>query len=368
MAPRWIPQEDRLLRTLYPAGVSIRTIARQVGRSEDAVSERRRTLGLAARARSRPWTADEDAFVRGAAAIDLPATAIATRLQRSPEDVRRRRRRLVGVARAGRPYSASDDDAIRDCWTNSGDARALAQRLGRSTASVRLRARKLDLHDPAPRPRWSVCEDAAVRDGYARGLTCEQIARELPARTTLAVAARAAKLGLATYARVWTPTDDGALRQLTRDSLPLERAAQLLGRTPEALRARARKLGLEPLSSRPARRQAWRWTPDEDELLRLHAGLNPASLVELLERSPEAVTQRMRRLGLRRGRERSPHHPVPARKGLTPGERATVARELRVGGPRRHLALAHRLEVPPADIRRVAAPTPRDRSSFDGGP
>ncbi len=358
MPPRWIPEKDRLLHRLYAEGVPIRMIARQVGRSEDAVSERRRTLGLAARPRSRPWTAAEDEFVRGGTAIDLPATVIATSLRRSPEEVRRRRRTLVGVAPTGRPYTTSDDDAIRGCWANDQDVRALAQRLGRSTGSIRLRARKLGLHDPPPRPRWSPDEDATVRDGYERGLTCEQIARELSARTAPAVAARAAKLGLATYARVWTPADDGALRQLTSDGLPLERAAQLLGRTPEALRARARKLRLAPLLSRPASRQGRGWTPDEDDLLRLHVGLNPASLAELLERSPEAITQRMRRLDLRRGAERSPHHPVAVRKGLTPGERATVTRELRVGGPRRHLALADRLDVPPADIRRVVASTP----------
>ncbi len=363
MAPRWIPEEDRHLLRLYAAGVPIRMIARQVGRSEDAVSERRRTLGLAARLRTRPWTADEDEFVRGGAAIDLPATVIGARLHRSSEEIRRRRRTLVGVGRTARRYSARDDVEIRACWANCEDASALAQQLGRSAASIRLRARKLDLHDPPPRPRWSAGEDAVLRDGYTRGLTCEQIARELSGRTATAVAARAAKLGLATYARLWTPTDDGALRRLTRDSMPLERAAQLLRRTPEALRARARKLGLEPLSSRTARRKARRWTPDEDELLRLHAGLNPASLAELLERSPEAVAQRMRRVGLRRGSERSPHHPVAARRGLTPGERATVARELRVGGARRYLALAHRFGVPPADIRRMAAPTRQN-----GGP
>lgn len=355
MAPRWMPEEDRLLRTLYAEGAPVRMIARQAGRSEDAVSERRRTLGIAPRRRSRAWTTTEDELVRAGAAIDLPATVIAVRLRRSPEEVRRRRGALVGVARLGTLYSAGDDDAIRRCWADGADVPTLAQRLGRSAGAIRLRATKLGLHDPPPRRRWSPAEDAAVRDGYELGLTCEQIVRELSGRTAPAVAARAAKLGLATYARAWTRSDDRALRRLNRDGAGLLRAAQLLARTPEALRARTRKLELAPLYSRPPNRQGRPWTIDEDDLLALHAGLNPASLAELVERSPEAVTQRLRRLGLRRGAERSPHHPVAARKGLTPGELTMVTRELRVGGPRRHLALAQRLDVPLAAVRRVTA-------------
>ncbi|MGH2948186.1 MAG: hypothetical protein ACRDPC_18355, partial [Solirubrobacteraceae bacterium] len=110
---------------------------------------------------------------------------------------------------------------------------------------------------------------------------------------------------------------------------------------------------------RPGRagRAGLRWTAGEDELLRLHGALNPAALAELLDRSPEAITQRLRRLGLRDGAERSPHHPAPARGRLTPGQRAAVARELPTGGPGRELALARRLGLPPATIRRVSNPT-----------
>lgn len=365
MAQRWSRAEDRVLCQRYPQGVPIRAIAQQLGRSENAVSERRRTLDLPARPRQRAWSPREDQLLRAASTAGLPAAALASRLDRAPEQVRRRRRTLLGGAPGPRAFTPAEDEAIRACWQRHrsrrrdgsedvGQLQQLARELGRSPGSMRLRAQKLGLHRPAGRRRWRAYEDALVRDGYERGVTCAQIAAELPGRTASAIAARAAKLGVATYARSWTPSDDRALRALARQGVELERAAQMLARTPEALRARARKLALAPPRSRRSHQASRRWTPAQDEQLRLHAGVNPATLAELFDRSPEAVTQRLRRLGLREARERSPHHPARARNGLTPGERATVARELRTGGPRRQLALARRLGRQPADIRALA--------------
>lgn len=324
MPPRWSGDEDRVLRRLYGEGAALRAIAEQVGRSQDAVSERRRALGIVARPRQRPWSPAKDELLRSATALGLPATAIAARLARPADQVRRRRRALLGPGRAPRPFTAGEDAAIAACWRESGDAETLARELGRTAGSVRLHAGKLGLHHPPSRPRWQPYEDAAVRDGYERGLTCAQIATELAGRTATAVAARASKLGLATYARAWNPREDRVLRQLSRDGMQLERAAQLLGRTPEALRARARKLGSAPLRSTRTGRTGRPWTANEDELLQLHGAMNPAALAELLDRSPEAITQRLRRLGLRHAAERSPHHPVPARRGPTPSQRAAL--------------------------------------------
>ena len=353
MARRWTTSEDRELRGLYPEGVPIAEIARQLGRSEEAVSERRRSLGMAPRPRSRPWSEGEDRLLRAAVGAGVPAQALAGTLRRSPEQVRRRRRALVGAASRPRAYSPADDAAIRDAWGRGGDVdvNALALALGRSPGSLRSRAAKLGCHRPAARPRWSAAEDATVRDGYELGLTCAEIVLELPGRTTSAVVARAAKLGLASYARVWTAADDRRLSALAASGAEVEQAARVLSRTPEALRARARKLGLPPLRSTCTRQPVKRWTPDEDSQLRLHVGANPAVLAQMLGRSPEAVVQRLRRLGLREARRRSPHHLVPARHGLTPGELATVVRELRDGGPRRRMSLAHRLGVTPGQLR-----------------
>jgi hypothetical protein len=351
MPERWSPQEDRALRGLYDEGGSLRVIAERVGRSQNAVSERRRALGIAPRPRIRPWSPVEDELLRAGSARGLSAAVIAAKLGRAAEQVRRRRRALLGSARTPVAFTAAEDHAIAANWNSGDDADALARQLGRSAGSLRLRAQKLGLYRPEPRRRWRAYEDAAVRDGYERGLTCARIAAELPGRSVAAVAARAAKLGLATYARAWTRREDGSLRQMARDGMDLERAAQLLARTPEALRARARKLGVAPPRAARTGRTGQRWTAGEDELLRLHGALNPAALAELLDRSPEGITQRLRRLGLRAGAERSPHHLMPARRGLTPGQRAAVVRELRSGGPGREFALAGRLGVEAAAVR-----------------
>lgn len=355
MPPRWSVEEDRLLRTAYGSGSSLLSIADQVGRSPDAVSERRRTLGIPRRERSRSWTVMEDALVKGSAHAGISSAELATRLQRPPDQVRQRRRELVGAKPAPVTFREADDGAIRVCWASHGDVDALSQELGRSAGSVRLRAEKLGLHHPVARPRWCADEDAVVRDGYECGLTCGQIAAGLLERSPTAVAARAAKLGLATYARVWTAREEQELRRLADRGATLERAATRLSRTPGALRARARKLGITGLTQGRTSRAGQPWTKAEDERLALHRSLNPAKLAELLDRSPEAVTQRLRRLGLRDQIRRSPHHAVVAPGNLTPGARATVVREMRATGPGRQFAVARRLGLSPDEVRRIAA-------------
>lgn len=148
-------------------------------------------------------------------------------------------------------------------------------------------------------------------------------------------------------------TTTGRLRLLASERMPVASIAQALGRTPQAVITRARRGGIALPAAPIAPRAGLRWTAAEDELLRVHAALNPAVLCELLGRSPSSITQRMRRLGLRGGR--SPHHPASRRGALTPGERATALRELTAAGPARALAVARRLDVSPTLVRAAAA-------------
>lgn len=365
MAARWTTTDDAALRSLYASGMSLRAIGEQLGRSYRSVDERRRTLEIAPRRRVRPWSATEDAILRAAAAAGLPDGVVALRFGRSDEQVRRRRREIVGPRTSPRAYGVDEDERLRACWVDGGDVERLARELGRTAGSVRLRAQSLGVHHPQLRPRWRTDEDTILRDGYEHALSCAQIAEQLPRRTVWAVAARAGKLGIATYARLWSPVDDQRLRVLSAEGLALVSIAQALGRTPHAVIVRARKLGVRLPQQGKASRAGRRWTAAEDQALRANAPLNPAVLARALGRSPAAVTQRLRRLGI--GAKRSPHHPVVRRDALTPGEQVTAARELRAGGPRRVFVIAQRLNASPELIRAAAEQPARSRPLLGSG-
>jgi hypothetical protein len=362
VARRWTSADDACLRRSYTSGEPIAEIARALGRSTDAVVARRALLGIAPRRVPRPWSERGDRLLRSAVETGVPATALAGRLQRSVHQIRARTRQLGLAMRTARGYTPAEDSLLRDLWTGGDGVADLAHRLGRSPDAVRLRARALGLHRPAVRRRWTAVEDATLRDGYADGLTCRRIADSLAERTPAAVAARARKLGLTTYARAWTAQDDSRLRRLAPLRSPAE-IAQLLGRTPEAVRRRARTLGLTSgAKPRPPRAGA-RWSAEEDALLRLHAGMNPGALALRLGRSDLGVAARVRQLGLRDGRHRSPHHPAPTDGGLTAGEWRLIDRELARATGRGLQALSHRLERSPAAIRELADQRARDSRS-----
>jgi hypothetical protein len=344
-ARRWARREDATLARLYRDGVAVQDIAARLERSVDAVNARRSHLGIPARRARKAWSQREDAVLAVATRARLPAAVVADRVGRPVGQVRWRRRSLGLLSPAARAYAADEDAAVRATVAKGGSLQELATRLGRSPGALRLRAVKLGLASPVRRWRWSAGEDAALRDGYDTGLSCPEIACALPGRTPGAVAARAGKLGLATHARRWTAADDQRLRRLAGEH-NIEDLARLLGRTPDALRQRARRMRLVLREDDSARRRGKRWTAAEDELLRLHPGLNPATLARLLARSDRAITIRLAKLGLRSGRERSPHHAASRLGDLTPGEQALLDRELDPADPRRLLTLARRLALP----------------------
>lgn len=330
MARRWTEREDATLARLYRAGAPVQAIARMLGRTADAVNARRRDLGIPARRRAPRWSWCEDALVEAATRAGVPAPILAERLGRPVGQVRWRRRTLGVGAPASRLYGVDEDDALRGALENGEDLEELARRLGRTTGALRLRAVRLGLHRSAPRRRWSPSEDAAIRDGYDSGLRCAEIARDLSDRTAAAVAARAAKLGCATHARRWTRADEDRLRRLG-PTFRLDGLARLLGRTPEALRQRARRLGVWLREGGEAVRSGARWTAEEQDVLYLHPGLNPATLAEMLGRSDRAVTIRLSKLGLRAGRQRSPHRRTPPPVRLVPDDQPASSPALRHG-------------------------------------
>lgn len=91
--------------------------------------------------------------------------------------------------------------------------------------------------------------------------------------------------------------------------------------------------------------------------------MNPGALALRLGRSDLGVAARVRQLGLRDGRHRSPHHPAPTDGGLTAGEWRLIDRELAGATGRGLQALSRRLERSPAAIREFADQRARDSRS-----
>jgi hypothetical protein len=137
----------------------------------------------------------------------------------------------------------------------------------------------------------------------------------------------ARRLGLGSYARRWSTEDDRRLAQLTRRGDALEDVAQGLGRTPEAIRRRAARIGISSPPSAPAPRRARCSTSDQDELLRPHQALSAARLAQLLGRSDLSASRRLCLLGLRARAGRPPHHPVNHRNAA-PSQSSRAARHL----------------------------------------
>ena len=355
MARRWTSAEDRELARSYTDGLPLRAIAERLGRSEDALVARRDALGLAARRVSRDWSPRLDAFLCASAEAGLPAHVVAQRLDLPLETVRRRMRTLRPRRSAAHRYEPEEDDAIRACVASGASIQGLAVELRRSPEGIRLRARSLGLLTASTRRRWTDEEDRLIRTGYASGLTCEAIATQLPCpRSAACVSARARKLGLTTYARQWTNADTARLHELWHSDVSLEDIAERLGRTPDALRQRARKLGFASPARRSHRNGARPWTAAEDDLLRRKPTASLGRLARAFGRSDRAIRQRQAELGLRSGCHRSPHQAPPTHGELTPGEWALLEREFQQRSGRRLLALAGRLGRSPGDLRRLA--------------
>jgi hypothetical protein len=363
VAARWRREDDALLERLYGEGEPLRRIAERLGRSEDAVVARRRALAIARR--DGGWSAPQDALIRAAAHGGLPASAVAAAMGIAADRVRRRRARLVGARKAAPRYHAAEDAAIVQALNEGADLNALGERLGRSPEALRLRARKLGVHDPPGRRRWSAAEDEALRAGYREGQSCQQIAERIGGdRSVAAVVARARKLGLSTYGRCWSPDDDERLRVLVQARVAIDAAALMLVRTPEAVRQRARRLGLTPPPTAVRRRAGEPWTARDDALLHAHHAAHPIALAATLGRSDHAVHARMRALEIVAQRQRTSHHPVPPLRELSPGERALLSRELLADPqPARVLAVARRLGRPPAAIRKYVEELQRERAA-----
>ncbi len=296
---RWSAAEDARLADRYAAGVSVVDIAAELGRTPDSVTARRRALAIPVRRDG--WTAAEDRLLAAGTAAGHSVAGLAARLGRSPEAVRYRRRRLgLGEPRTPGRFAAHEDARLRAAWVGVVDLPALAAELGRSPESIRRRATRLGLRSPGEHRRWTEAEDDLLRDGYSSGRSLEDILLDLPGRTRGSAEARAAKLAIIEAGRVWSAAEDRALTRMVREQMTMDAVAHGLRRSPEAVRARCRRLGVR----RPARgapSSPGPWSPAEDAVLRAWADAPVARLALMLGRSEAAVRRRLARIGVPAG-------------------------------------------------------------------
>jgi hypothetical protein len=142
---------------------------------------------------------------------------------------------------------------------------------------------------------WSPADDTILRADYPQHTAAEIGARL--GRTVEAIRQRARFLGLARspQARIrWTADADALLRAQYGHRSVTEIAAEV-GTTAAAVYFRARTIGLA------ASRVTRAWRPDEDRLLReLYGAVTPAALAKHLGRTESSIVNRVHTLGLTR--------------------------------------------------------------------
>ncbi len=239
------------------------------------------------------WSRDDDALLERLYADGEPVRRIAERLRRS-EDAIVARRRALGIAGRDRGWSSSRDALVAAAARAGLPASVVAASLRMPADRVRRRRAKLVGSRPAAR-RYDAAEDAAIADALRAGGDLNALAERL-GRSPEALRLRARALGVyaAPRRRRWTRVEDDALRAGYRDGCSCRQIAERIGggRTATAVAARARKLGLSTYGRC--------WSPHEDEQLRnlLRTGMKLDAVALALVRSPEAVRQRARKLAL----------------------------------------------------------------------
>lgn len=142
----------------------------------------------------------------------------------------------------------------------------------------------------APLPPWPE-QDPYLREHYGE-LPVKELAGRL-GRSVNAVRSRASRLGLIKHQR-WTDEEKEVLRQLY-GRIPVEELAKRVGHTVASVRDHASREGVTA--------DYHVWTDQEDEHLELNYGRVRASEIgAFLGLEPHQVWERAKRLGLRRNR------------------------------------------------------------------
>jgi hypothetical protein len=306
------------------------------------------------------WSREADVLLARLYREGEPLRAMSERLGRS-DDAIVARRRALGIARRDGGWSAEHDAFIVAASRAGLPASVVSAMLGIPADRVRRRRAKLVGARAAP-SRYRAADDADIARVFGSGGDLAALSERL-GRSPEALRLRARALGVsaAPSRRRWTPAEDDALRAGYRNGCGCQQIAERIGgtRSAAAVAARARKLGLSTYGRF--------WSTGDDERLRglLQAGITLDAVALTLVRSPDAVRQRAHKLAVA-----TPPSTVRGRTGKpwTPDEDAVLRAHAAANPILLASALARSANAVRARMRALALTARRQRSPHDRVP
>lgn len=203
--PRWTPEQEHLLRTLYPSVPLDVLLSAFPGFKKQRIYDKAQHMGLVRADLPRPWSPEEDERLRamylGASHDEVEAafpgrTWIAVNFRAKKLGLKRRDQ--------GVPWTAEEEDRLRALYTAAAPEGLLEAFPGRSLSSIYGHGWQLGLRRPMERQPWTAEDDAKLQTLYATA-SWEALFEALPGRSKESIAQRGGVLFGIRRKRQWTP-------------------------------------------------------------------------------------------------------------------------------------------------------------------
>jgi hypothetical protein len=293
----WPDEDINKLRQLWEEGHSKAEIAEMIGRNPDCIKHQIyrqiRDFGLAKRPDRRQWSEEETDYLIQHYK-NTPARQISNILGKCEDSIRRKAKSLHITKTKKNRWTVNEMEVLRQLWQQGYTSTQIAERIGKTISSTegQLRRQKLNfVLEKRNRRRWSEEEIAYLVEHYEK-ISLRQLSDSL-GRTVPLVRLKAQSLNLPKKKApaFWTLEETDFLKKYY-NTLSFEQIAEKLGnRTPAAVHAKTKKLGLRKETS---------WTAQEIDTLRKYYKTLPYKQIaeKLGNRTPDAVKGKALGLGL----------------------------------------------------------------------
>lgn len=290
----WPEAEEEILRRLYPVGGTAACLPHLPGRSKEAIRHRASQLEIRcpSNRRGNAWKPEEiDVLER--LYLKRGWQAVQKELPHRNENAIKSKAVELGMLQPA-AWTEEQDDRIRRTFPTSGARGCQKYMRTRTLSAIQSRAQFLGVK---AKPAWSERELSVVRRFFPtegpKGTQERLRERRLGmTKSVQAIGHQAYKMGLRYHNKgAWTEAEIALLREryseLGGDGL----APLMPGRTPTAIRVRARHLGVRVLQS---------WTKNDVRVLRKHYVAEGSAAVHKLlpHHSRESIRTKAAKLGL----------------------------------------------------------------------